>query len=47
LLPSALATPDHQITVREQFLGSNKDGYVILRTEYDNQGSYYSSRTRR
>lgn len=43
----ALATPDRTVTVEERLLGSNATGYVTLRTEVDNLGSYYGSRTRR
>jgi hypothetical protein len=43
----ASATPDHEVRFEEQLLGSNADGYITLKTEHDNLGSYYSSRTKR
>ena len=33
------ATPDHQVKVAEQFLGSNETGFATLRTETDNCGA--------
>ncbi len=38
------ATPDHSVAVSERLLGSNKDGYAIIRTETDNMGSYYQEK---
>lgn len=38
------ATPDHAVEVKEQFFGSNATDYAVLRTEDDNQASYYKSR---
>lgn len=38
------ATPDHAVVVREQFFGSNGTDYAVLRTEDDNQASYYKNR---
>ncbi len=43
----ALGTPDREVKVEESVLGSNPEGYVTLRTEVDNLGSYYKSRTKR
>lgn len=43
----AIATPDRQVTVDEQLIGSSAAGYVVIRTETDNLGSYYRSRTKR
>lgn len=43
----ASGTPDHRITSEERILGSNPDSYITLRTETDNQGSYYHYRTKR
>ncbi|MES2997421.1 MAG: hypothetical protein V4733_11485 [Verrucomicrobiota bacterium] len=43
----ATGTPDHEVKVEERLLGSNSDGYIILRSEFDNLGSYYSHRARR
>ena len=40
------ATPDHSVVVDERFLGSNATEYALLRTETDNQGSYYISRAK-
>lgn len=39
-----LATPDHAVDVKEQFFGSNTTDYAVLRTEDDNQASYYHNR---
>lgn len=39
---SVTATPDRQIIVEEDLLGSNATGFLILRTVSDNRGSYYS-----
>ena len=41
------ATPDRAVHVEEDILGSNETGFLILRTESDNLGSYYTSRTKR
>lgn len=41
---SLCATPDHSVSVVERFFGSNQTSYALIRTENDNQGSYYSSR---
>ena len=41
------ATPDRSITVEEDWLGSNENGFVILRTETDNHGSYCSGQVTR
>lgn len=38
------ATPDHSVSVAERFFGSNETGYALIRTQNDNQGSYYVSR---
>ncbi len=38
------ATPDHAVDAKEQFFGSNETDYAVLRTEDDNQASYYHSR---
>ena len=38
------ATPDHAVTVSERLFGASATDYAILRTEDDNQCSYYSSR---
>ena len=35
------ASPDRSVSVSERLLGSNNDGYAIIRTESDNMGSYY------
>jgi hypothetical protein len=35
------------VDVAEEFLGSNETGFVLLRTESDNQGSYYTTRIKR
>lgn len=43
---TASATPDRWITTSERLLGSNGETYAILRTEHDNRGSYYISRTK-
>ncbi len=43
---SACATPDRVVHVKEDFLGSNEEGFVLLRTETDNLGSYYSDRAK-
>jgi hypothetical protein len=43
----ATGTPDHSIKVEERLLGSNTDGFITLRTEVDNLGSYYNSRRKR
>lgn len=43
----AWATPDQVVKVSERLLGSHAAGYVTLRTEIDNLGNYYSSRTKR
>lgn len=38
------ATPDHAVDVKERYFGSNATDYAILRTEDDNQSSYYQNR---
>lgn len=38
------ASPDHAVTVSERFLGASATDYAVLRSEDDNQCSYYSSR---
>jgi hypothetical protein len=43
----ATGTPDHEVKVKERLLGSNSEGFITLRTEVDNLGSYYNFRTRR
>ncbi|RBP40533.1 hypothetical protein DES53_108240 [Roseimicrobium gellanilyticum] len=43
----ALATPGQIVTVEEKLLGSNPTGYITLRTEVDNLGTYYGNRTQR
>lgn len=45
LIHPLFATPDHVVSVTERFLGSNATGFVVIRVENDNLGSYYSSRT--
>ena len=35
------------MTVEERLLGSNSTGYITLRTEVDNLGTYYGYRTKR
>lgn len=35
------ATPGDSLSVTEKFLGSNKTGFVILRTEQGNEGSHF------
>ena len=45
--PLALATPEREVRVREQLLGSNADGFIILRTEVDNLGNHYMFNTKR
>jgi hypothetical protein len=49
LMPVSLlfGTPDRSVEIVEDFLGSNETGFAILRSEYDNLGSYYASRVRR
>ena len=42
-----MATPDRAVHVDEDIFGSNETGFAILRTETDNLGSYYTSRTKR
>ncbi len=42
-LPCAQGTPDHELRVTERLLGTGRDGFVILRVEKDNLGSYHSS----
>ena len=42
-----MGTPVHEIKTEERLLGSNADGFITLRTEVDNLGSYYRYRTRR
>jgi len=46
-IPMLLGTPDRSVEVVEEFLGSNETGFAILRSEYDNLGSYYSNRVSR
>ncbi|MCW0221550.1 MAG: hypothetical protein OJI67_24705 [Prosthecobacter sp.] len=46
ILTSAYATPDRIVKIEEKLLGSNEDSYIVLRTESDNLGSYYSGRTK-
>ena len=46
-LSSAMGTPDREVRVEERLLGSNPDGFITLRSEFDNLGSNYSYRTRR
>ncbi len=43
----AAGTPDHEVKVEEKILGSNSEGFITLRTEIDNLGSHYRSRTKR
>ncbi len=38
------ASPDHTVTVSERLFGTSATDYAILRSEDDNQCSYYSSR---
>lgn len=45
LITAVQATPDRIQDVDEQFLASNEQGFVILRTVYDNLGSNYSGKT--
>ena len=40
------ATPDHAVDVKERFFGSNATDYAVLRTEDDNQASYYQHRVK-
>jgi len=47
LVTLAMATPDQVVSVQERLLGSNENGFVTLRTENDNLGSYFSSRSKR
>jgi hypothetical protein len=47
ILAPVFATPDRVVQIHEQLLGTSADGYFILRTETDNLGSYFSSRTKR
>ncbi len=42
-LPCAQGTPDHELRVTERLLGTGRDGFVILRVEKDNLGSYFNS----
>ena len=42
---SVTATPDRQIIVEEDLLGSNATGFLILRTVFDNRGSYFIDHT--
>ena len=42
---SVTATPDRQIIVEEDLIGSNATGFLILRTVFDNRGSYFIDHT--
>jgi len=38
---ASFATPSPSSSISEKFVGSNENGFVILRTEYINKGSHY------
>lgn len=41
-----MATPDPGKVISERFLGSNDENYAVLRTECENPGSYFETRTK-
>ena len=37
------ATPDREVHDSDQLIGSNDESYAVLRTQWDNNGSYYTT----
>ncbi|MCW1913905.1 hypothetical protein OJ996_09985 [Luteolibacter sp. GHJ8] len=45
-ITGAGATPPDVVVIDERLLGANADNYAVLRSEFDNLGSYYNSNTK-
>lgn len=45
-VPVSTASPNHRVTITERLLGTDGKAFSVIRTESDNNGSYYSTNTK-